>query len=87
MINNKSEEQFELHVEGQVARITYEIEGKKIYLFSARVPVDLRGKGIGSKLVEESVDLIESMGLKIIPYCTFIQSWFLSHQDKTHLLA
>ena len=87
VIDNREESQFELHVDGLVAKLTYEIKGKKIYLFSTRVPESISGRGIGSRLVESSLELIEARKLKVIPYCSFIQSWFLKHPERRHLLA
>jgi predicted GNAT family acetyltransferase len=87
VINNKKEGQFELHVDGIVARIVYEIKGKKIYLFSTQVPESLSGKGIGSKLLRESLELIEGMNLKVVPVCSFIQNWFLKHPENRGLLG
>ena len=87
VINNKAEGQFELHVEGHVARITYEIKGKKIYLFSTNVPESLSGQGIGSKLLKGSLEIIEGMNLKVIPKCSFIQGWFMKHPERRNILA
>jgi predicted GNAT family acetyltransferase len=87
VINNRKEGQFELLVDGKVARIVYEIKGKKIYLFSTQVPESLSGKGIGSKMLRESFELIEGMNLKVVPVCSFIQGWFLKHPENRGLLA
>ena len=87
VINNQKEGQFELHVEGQVARIIYEIKGKKIYLFSTKVPESLSGKGIGSALLRGSLEIIREMDLKVIPVCSFIQGWFMKHPEKRDMLA
>lgn len=81
------EGQFELHVEGQVATIVYEIEEDKISLFSTRVPKSLAGRGIGSKLLGGSLEIIERMNLKVVPICSFVQGWFLKHPEKRDLLA
>lgn len=86
-INNKDLGQFELHVNDHLARITYEVKGKKIYLFSTKVPESLSGQGIGSKLLRESLELIEEMNLKVVPICNFVQGWFMKHPEKRYLLA
>lgn len=86
-INNKDTGQFELHVNDHVARIIYEVKGKKIYLFSTQVPESLSGQGVGSKLLRESLELIEEMNLKVVPVCSFVQGWFMKHPEKRNLLA
>ena len=87
VINNTKDRQFELHTENGVARITYGIEGRKIYLISTSVPEALSGKGIGSGLLRGSLDIIEEMGLKVVPVCPFAKGWFLKHPEKMELLA
>jgi hypothetical protein len=87
VINNKEEGQFELRMEDQVARIIYEIKGHKIYLFSTQVPESLSGKGVGSRLLTGSLELIEQMDLKVVPVCSFIQGWFMKHPEKRIMLA
>ena len=86
-INNKDLGQFELRLDDHLARIIYEIKGKKIYLFSTQVPESLSGRGVGSKLLKESLVLIEQMNLKVVPVCTFVQGWFMKHPEKRSLLA
>ena len=87
VINNTAEGQFELHVDGETARIIYEIRGKKIYLFSTQVPGALSGRGIGSALLKGSLEIIEEMNLKVVPKCPFVQGWFMKHPERRHLLA
>jgi predicted GNAT family acetyltransferase len=87
VINNTDKGQFELHVQGEKARIIYEIKGKKIYLFSTQVPDSLAGRGIGSTLLKGSLEIIQEKNLKVVPKCSFIQGWFLKHPEKRHLLA
>ncbi len=87
VINNKAEGQFELHVDGEIARIIYEVKGKNIYLFSTHVPGSLSGRGIGSALLRGALEIIQHMNLKVVPKCSFVQGWFLKHPEKRHLLA
>ena len=87
VINNTAEGQFELHVDGEIARIIYEIKGEKIYLFTTQVPGSLSGRGIGSALLKGSLEIIREMNLKIVPKCNFVQGWFMKHPEKRHLLA
>ena len=87
VINNEAKKQFELEVNGVLAVIQYKIMGDKILLLSTRVPKELSGQGVGSKLVKESFDIIEKTDLKAVPVCSFIQGWLRKHPEKQDLLA
>jgi len=82
VINNVNKQQFELQVDGGIAFIDYEMKGDKIQLNFTEVPESMQGKGIGSKLVSQTFDLIEGMNLKIIPECEFVQGWLKRHPEK-----
>lgn len=85
--NNETQKQFELKVDGHIAKIEYSIWNNKIYLNSTQVPEELSGQGIGSKLVKQSLDLIQDMDLKVVPICSFIQAWFKRHPENNDMLA
>jgi uncharacterized protein len=87
VINNRDKNQFELQIEGHQAIIEYKIKKDKIYLISTQVPDALSGQGIGKKLVTGTIDQIETMNLKVVPVCSFIQAWFKRNPDKNNLLA
>jgi predicted GNAT family acetyltransferase len=84
---NKDLLQFQLNVEDHTAYIVYEIKNDKIFLTSTQVPDELSGRGIGSKLVQGTLEQIEKMKLKVVPVCPFIEGWFKRHPEKEHLLA
>jgi hypothetical protein len=84
---NKELQQFQMQVEGHTAYIVYELRNDAIYLTSTQVPDALSGKGIGSRLVQGSLEQIEKMNVKVVPVCPFIAGWFKRHPEKEHLLA
>lgn len=87
LYHNKSDQRFEFDLEGLIAYIAYQIKEDKIYLISTQVPEILSGKGIGSKLLKATLEKIETMNLKIVPICNFIQSYFERHPELHELLA
>jgi predicted GNAT family acetyltransferase len=82
VINNVNKQQFELHLDGSMAFIDYEMKDNKIKLNSTEVPKSMQGKGIGSKLASQTFQLIKGMNLKIIPECEFIQAWLKRHPEQ-----
>ncbi len=87
VINNVNKQQFELAVDGEKAIIDYSMKGDKIQLNYTEVPKSMKGQGIGSKLVSQTLDLIEGMNLKIIPECEFVQGWLKRHPERQNLVA
>lgn len=72
---------FYIEVEGKrEAHMTYTKAGNdKIIIDHTEVGDRLRGKGVGYKLIEASVDFLRSNKLKVIPLCPFTKAVF----DKT----
>ena len=63
-----------------IAEVTfYEIEDGVYNIDHTFVDEDLRGEGIGSKLVEEAVDFIKSKGCKAKATCPFATKWMEKH--------
>ena len=88
-VNKELENQFVLQVEEFTAFIDYKV-GKKddIYIIHTKVPTELEGRGVGHKLVRESLAIIESANQKVVPLCPFVRAYMKKHQaDYEHLLA
>ncbi len=59
-----------------IAEVTfYEIEDGIYNIDHTFVDDSLRGDGIGSKLVEEAVNMIKSKGYKVQATCPFASKW------------
>ena len=87
VVNNHSEKRFEYTRNGSLAVIEYEIKGDRILLLSTQVPQKVSGQGVGSELIKQSFELIENMDLKVVPVCSFVQSWLGKNPEKQHLIA
>ena len=59
-----------------IAEITfYEIENGIYNIDHTFVDESLRGKGIGSKLVQEAINAIEQKGAQVQATCPFAKKW------------
>jgi predicted GNAT family acetyltransferase len=87
LIQNKEEEQFEMHIDGAVALIAYQEQGNNYALIHTEVPEVLEGKGIASILVLKTFNFIEAEGRKIIPLCPFVQSYLKRHPEWERIVA
>ena len=81
LINDKSSRQFELEVEGRMAKLEYELNGTKMFLTHASVPKALSGTGVGNALVEKVFAYIEENNLKLVPMCSFVTAHLRKHPE------
>lgn len=81
LINDKSSRQFELEVEGRMAKVEYELNGTKMFLTHSNVPKALAGMGVGAALVEKVFTYIEENNLKLVPMCSFVTAHLRKHPE------
>jgi predicted GNAT family acetyltransferase len=86
IVNNRTRHRFELEVDGHIAASYYEIAGPVITFVHTEVPLELGGKGVGSKLIGGALDQVRSEGLKVIAQCPFVKAYIDKHQDYADLL-
>ena len=73
LAHDEDRRRFNLHVDGQVAFVSYHYEGDTMYLDHSEVPYHLRGQGIGKVLVEKTFEHIRSNNIKAVAVCSFIR--------------
>lgn len=81
LINDTSSRQFEMEVEGRMAKVEYELNGSKMFLTHAKVPKSLESKGIGAIIVERVFSYIEENNLKLVPMCSFVTAHLRKHPE------
>lgn len=88
-VDNADKSQFELVVDGEVAFVAYKVgKTNDVYMVHTEVPTNLEGKGVGHKLVRESLEIIEDRNCKIVPLYPFVRSFVQDHRsDYEHLLS
>lgn len=72
--HDKENKQFKLEINGEIAKVDYELCDNKMYLTHTEVPYNLRGKGIGKILVEKTFIQLTQESYKIIAICTYIKA-------------
>jgi predicted GNAT family acetyltransferase len=87
IVDNEKRARYEYEVEGKTAFIDYRRANGIVSLTHAEVPAELEGRGIGSFMVRGTLDLIRSRGEKVIPACSFVDSFIRRHPDYQDLLA
>ncbi|MBY6262538.1 N-acetyltransferase [Azospirillum sp. 412522] len=84
--NNEDLGRYELTVAGATAFVTYDRREGKIALTHTEVPGSLTGQGVGSELAKGALDDIRSRGMKVLPLCTFIESYIKRHPEYRDLV-
>jgi predicted GNAT family acetyltransferase len=86
LIDNEEAKQYELHVEGTIAKIEYIKAQNNIYLTHTEVPTNLEGKGIGSSLVKMALEDIKKKELTLVPLCPFVALYIKRHPEWRELV-
>lgn len=74
VIHHKEKHQFTMDVDGEIAKVDYQIRDGKMYLVYSEVPFNLRGQGIGKILVEKTFEKLTEEGFEAVAVCGYIKS-------------
>jgi len=67
-------QEFSLKINGAKAFITYTVKNGVVYLDHTEVPSSLRGQGVGRKLVEQTLEYIETNNIESVAVCSYAKS-------------
>lgn len=86
--NNTGEGRFELALDEGLAFLNYRVLTRgELGLIHIEVPEELSGRGIGSALVEGTLDIAREKGWTVLPYCPFVHGWMKRHNDYADLIS
>jgi predicted GNAT family acetyltransferase len=71
----------------RLAEMTYTVAGTQVIIDHTHVDDSLRGKGVGRKLVQASVDWARAEHRRLLPLCPFARSVFDKTPDYADVLA
>lgn len=74
IVHDKENQQFTLDINGEIAKVEYQLREGKIYLVHSEVPHQLRGRGIGKVLVEKTFESLTKEGFKAVSICSYIKA-------------
>lgn len=86
IVDNPEESQFEAHVDGRVARVSYLRRDDTIFFTHTEVPEELEGHGIGSALAKAVLDRARAEHWKVVARCPFIAAYIARHPEYQPLL-
>lgn len=79
--DNAALNRFELAVDDGVAFLSYRRDGKVLSLNHAEVPANMEGRGVGSRLVREALEITRAAGERVVPRCSFVVAYLKQHPE------
>jgi predicted GNAT family acetyltransferase len=77
---------FELEREGRLSVVDYHLAGGSMVITHTFVPPELRGQGIAEKLVRAALDHARAGQLKVVPQCSYVDTFLRRHPEDADLL-
>lgn len=78
---------FETRVEGSRCVLDYTLGGGVMTISHTGVPASVGGRGIASSLVEAALTEARDRGWKVVPACSYAESWMDRHPAFDDLRA
>lgn len=74
IVQDSENQRFTLDINGELAKIDYELKNGKMYLVHSEVPYNLRGQGIGKVLVEKTFEKLTEENYTAVAVCSYIKA-------------
>lgn len=85
VVHNPEASRFEIHVENQVAVLQYRLEGEVILFTHTRVPKELEGRFLGTRLVRAGLDHARQHSLRVRSACWFVDRFLEKNPEYAGL--
>jgi predicted GNAT family acetyltransferase len=74
LVHDEAQQQLVMDINGEQAKVEYQVKNDVLYLIHSEVPYALRGKGIGKVLVEKTFEKLTEEGHKAVAICSYIKA-------------
>jgi len=71
--HNRDQNRFELDTSAGLAVADYRLSGDTMTIYHTEVPLPLRGRGLGYRLVRGALNEVRRLNLKVVPECWFVR--------------
>jgi predicted GNAT family acetyltransferase len=86
LIDNTSEQRFEMSVDDELAFIEYQKSNDTVKLIHTEVSPLLEGKGAATAIIEKTLFHLEANHFKLIALCPFVVAYLKRHPEWQRLL-
>ena len=87
VVHEKDNERFIIYFEDNEAFVEYRLKNNEIDLFHTHTEPALRGKGLAAQVVRAAFKYAKENNLKVIPTCSYVQTFVLRHSEYKELVA
>lgn len=87
LTHNEPASQYEYHIDGHIAYITYDDQNGDMHLTHTIVPEALAGKGLAKALLEDVLQQIKKDNKKAVAKCSYIVKYLEKNPKARHLFA
>ena len=87
VIHEKENTRFVIYREGYEVYVEYTPGQKLLNLNHTYTHPELRGKGLAAQVVRAALEYVKKNNLKVIPGCTYVQSFISKHNEYEELVA
>jgi uncharacterized protein len=87
VIHEKENQRFVIYADGNEVYVEYKMEEKEINLYHTFTHPALRGKGIAAHVVRAALEFAKENNLKVIPTCSYVQSFIAKNDEYKELVA
>ena len=85
--DNEERSRFEIHDDGQLAGFAvYRRRPGRIIFVHTEIDPAFEGRGLGSQLVRESLDVVRGTGERVVPLCPFYAAFLERHPEYQDLV-
>ncbi len=81
LVNNKTQNRFEIVVNDSIAFIDYTEKDKQVALVHTEVPEVIGGKGVAAALVEKTLYYLENNNKSLLPLCPYVFAYIKRHPE------
>ncbi len=87
IVNNPTNQQFQVFLEDEMAFLEYRLSDNMIVLMHTEVPEKLGARGIATALAAFAFDYARTHNLKVKIYCPFILTWIKRHPEQMDIVV
>jgi len=87
VIHEKENERFVIYMDGNEVYVEYSMEENMINLYHTFTHSELRGKGLAAHVVRAALEFVKDNNLKVIPTCSYVQSFLAKNDEYKKLVA